>query len=161
MGTDSQGVDYLIVLADLEARKAQIESAIVVIKGLVSAGITSVPVTQTISMAQPSAQPSGQPSAQPTIGATEIQSDTFFGLNIMEATKKFLAMRKRPVMAPEIVESLRKGGQIHSMSETFANTLGSILSRSEANGGPIVRIGRGTYGLREWYANKSRSEASE
>ena len=157
MGTESPfGVDYAAVLADLEARKAQIESAISVIKALIAGGM---PPPQ-----QPIIAPSGTAGMMAAAGASSggsfsIESDTFFGLSILDATKKFLAMRKRPSTGPEIVEALRQGGQVNAQNETFGNTLGATLSRSDAGAGAVVRVGRGKYGLREWYANKPRSDA--
>jgi hypothetical protein len=148
MGTESQSVDYSAVLADLEARKAQIESAIEVIKGLTATGISTMPSPHKSSVV-----------VLPTGNAVDIQSDAFFGLNIMDAAKKFLSMRKRPSSVPEIVEGLKRGGQVNANNEGFNNTLGSTLSRSETNSGPMVRVSRGQWGLREWYANKPRTES--
>ena len=153
MSSESQGVDYAAVLADLEARKAQIEAAIAVIKPLVALGLP--PLVAPV-MGPPT------PSLNGGNGGTtpSIESDTFFGLGILDATRKFLGIRKRPASAPEIAEALRAGGQVNATaSETFGNTLGATLSRSEAANGPVVRIGRGKYGLREWYANKPRVDA--
>ena len=149
MSNEAQSVDYSAVLADLEARKIQIESAIAVIKGLVGGG--GLPP-----LATPVVQP--PPSNSAGNGTSEIQSDTFFNLSIGDATKKLLAMRKRPVAGSDIIEALRRGGQIHASKDGFGNTLGSVLSRSHANNGPIVRVGRGTWGLREWYGVKSRPD---
>lgn len=157
MGTESPGgVDYTAVLADLESRKAQIESAIVVIKALIAGGMP--PPMQTIISppAGPLATSGGGGGSN--AGALSIESDTFFGLSILDATKKFLSMRKRPSTGPEIVEALRQGGQINAQNENFGNTLGATLSRSDAGSGAVLRVGRGKFGLREWYPNKPRSE---
>jgi len=153
MGTESQGVDYSAVLADLEARKVQLESAIAVIKGLMSTGLSPVSAPGLVSNA---AIASGAATSN---GVVELQSDAFFGLSILEAAKKYLAMRKRPLSGPEIVEALRTGGQINAQNENFGNTLGATLSRSDASSGSVVRVGRGKYGLRDWYANKPRSDS--
>lgn len=155
MGTESQGVDYSAVLADLEARKAQIEAAIAVIAALVNGGM---PPPISIPSAAGQAPVSPQPSPSNGTGNAEIQSDTFFGMSILDAAKKYMAMRKRPLSAGEIVEALRTGGQINAQNENFGNTLGATLARSDAGSGAVVRVGRGKYGLREWYANKPRAE---
>ena len=156
MGNETQGVDYSAVLADLEARKAQIDSAISVIKALMTTGLPPAPAVTP-------APATAVPPAPPGNGSLpfEIQSDTFFGLSILDASKKFLAMRKRPVSAPEILDALRRGGQLHANNETFLNTLGATLSRSDAKNGPLVRVSRGMWGLRDWYANKSSRASSE
>ena len=156
MGTESpSGVDYTAVLADLESRKAQIEAAISVLKALIAGGMPP-PLQQAIVPPAGALPTSGGASNG---GSLSIQSDTFFGLSILDATKKFLAMRKRPSTGPEIVEALRQGGQVNAQNETFGNTLGATLSRSDAGSGAVLRVGRGKFGLREWYANKPRSDA--
>jgi hypothetical protein len=147
MGNETPGVDYSAVLADLEARKAQIESAIAVITALVKGGM---PPSATPGVSVGSVPPPNPPNG------VEILSDTFFGLSILDATKKFLAMRKRPSSGAEVVAALRAGGQINAQNDTFGNTLGATLSRSDAGSGSVVRVGRGKYGLREWYANKPK-----
>ena len=149
MSNDAQGVDYAAVLADLEAKKAQIEQAIAVISALARGGMPA-------GVANVSASISPQPPSTSSGSSQEIQSDTFFGLSILDAAKKYLAMRKRPLSAGEIVDALRAGGQINAQNDTFGNTLGATLSRSDAGSGSVVRVGRGKYGLREWYANKPR-----
>lgn len=143
------GVDYAAVLADLEARKAQIDQAIAVIKA-----IMGMPAALA-----PSAVANG--SATGPAAGPEIAPDTFFGMSIPEAAKKFLAMRKRVCTTPEIVEALTRGGQVNAASDRFSNTVGSVLGRAHDNDAGIVRIGRGTWGLAEWYPNKPRKTKAQ
>nr|QIO32975.1 hypothetical protein HAP40_14760 [Bradyrhizobium sp. 1(2017)] len=46
-------------------------------------------------------------------------------------------------------------GSAKSNSKEPANTIGSVLTRRMAEVGDVVRVGRGTWGLREWYPNRS------
>lgn len=155
MSNESQGagVDYAAVLADLEARRSQIDAAIAVIKGLMAGGLPPVAAIPASTIAVSSQGPAASGSG------LAIESDTFFGLSILEATKKYLAMKKRPTSGPEIVDALRRGGQINAANESFGNTLGATLSRSESGNGPVIRVGRGLYGLREWYPNKPKADS--
>ncbi len=151
MGIETQGVDYNAVLADLEARRDQIDSAIAVIRSLITTGVTSTPPVELKSSFK-------APAA--TNEDVSIHSDTFFGLSIPDATKKFLAMRKRPVSPADIVAALKAGGQVNATaSDNFDRTLSSVLYRVSTTNGGIVRVSRGNWGLSEWYPNKSRKTA--
>ncbi len=141
MSSDPSGIDYAAVLADMEAKRAQLDAAIAGIRVMLGlpAGTAGV----------------ATPSPQPTNSA-EIAPDSFFGLSIPDAAKKFLALRKRAATTPEIADGLQRGGQPNASSESFPNTVGSVLARVYANGAGIVRVARGTWGLAEWYPNKPR-----
>src|SRR4051812_12684919 len=103
MSADSQGgVDYTSVLADLKARRAQLDNVISMLEAFVAGGLPPLGGLPTNS---PDALPTGN-SAPPS---NIIESDTFFGLSITEAAKKFLSMRKKPATVPEIVDALRRG----------------------------------------------------
>lgn len=141
-------IDYAAVLADLEARRAQIDAAIAFIRPLVGTSSALSPVV------------SGQvmPSAN---GTMELREDSFFSLSIPEAAKKFLSMRKRSATTPEIIDALRRGGQINASSNNYEKTVGSVLNRAHATGAGIVRVKRGTWGLAEWYPNKPKKSQPE
>jgi len=46
-------------------------------------------------------------------------------------------------------------------SKEPANTIGSVLTRRMNEVGDVVRVGRGTWGLREWYPNRSFKSKGE
>jgi hypothetical protein len=147
MATDPQGIDYAAVLADLKARRAQIDAAI--------AGLEAANLVQGGAFTQLHAE------AQVTASATanlslQIPPDAFFNLSIPDAAKKYLAIRKRAATTAEVIEGLRSGGQASASGDTFAVTVQSSLHRTYNQGGGIVRVSRGTWGLAEWYPNKSR-----
>ncbi len=97
---------------------------------------------------------SGLGPAPASNGATQaIPAGTFHGLSIEAAVKKLLLMRRKTLGAQEIAASLREGG-LPLQSETPANTVTSILHRAFTRGGEVVRIGRGQWGLQEWYPNQ-------
>lgn len=91
----------------------------------------------------------GTPSAQRTAA---IEADTFVGLNIVEASKKYLEMVGRPARPlDEVANALNQGG-LH----VTQGSVSTILRRSENNDSPVVRVGRGLWGLASWYPNRPR-----
>lgn len=146
MTSESSAVDYNAVLADLEARRAQLDAMI--------AGVQYI-------LGQGAAPGISSPPGPASVQNGEIPSDAFFGLSIPDATKKFLAMRKRTATTPEVIQALSRGGQVNASSSKFGNTVGSVLARADANGAGIVRVSRGTWGLAEWYPNRARKSAGK
>ena len=139
MSTESAPIDpYEAVLADLRAKRAQIDSAITAIEALRSGS----PVA-------------GAGAAVPTDAATAMEGPgAFLGMTIPEAAKKLLASRRQPMRNPDIAAAFKAGG-LHMNSVEPANTIGSVLMRRATEVGDIVKIGRGTWGLKEWYPNRS------
>jgi hypothetical protein len=138
---------YDAVIADLRAYREQIDQAIQVLeslrKGAAPLGMLGVP------------PPGGVPSLLGSGPAQngEIPHGTFHRMSIEAAVKKLLEMRKRTMNAQEIVAALREGG-LQLQSETPANTVTSVLTRSFNGGSNIVRVSRGLWGLQEWYPNQ-------
>jgi len=82
----------------------------------------------------------------------EIQPDTFYGMSIAEAAKKYLGMSgKKPQTTDAITDTLNRGG----LSAT-RDSVGTILVRVANQEGDIVRVGRGLWGLFEWYPGRQR-----
>lgn len=138
MSDESTGFDpYDAVLADLRAKRDQIDKAIAAIESLRSGapipggGATPAAVTA----------PADGPGA-------------YLGMTIPEAAKKLLASRRQPLRNPDIATALIAGGLAMSSAEP-ANTIGSVLTRRFNDVGDIVKVGRGTWGLKEWYPNRS------
>jgi len=142
----SSVIDYTNVLADLKARRVQLDTAIAAIEQL-----AGVPLSGTAS-----ATASG--TASLTVGEEQVKDDSFFGLSIPDAARKFLGMRKRPASTPDIADALKRGGLTTLKPETFANTVGSVLNRIGKNEGSIVKVGRGKWGLAEWYPGRRKGK---
>lgn len=141
METETNGVDYAAVLADLRAKRSKLDAAISGIETML--GIAGAALDAGI-------------SAPMGVGGSEIKSDSFFGMTIPDAAKKFLGMKKGPKSTVEIAQALKAGGIQAGTSGNFGNTVGSVLNRNYTQGGGIVRIGRGVWGLAEWYPNRPR-----
>ena len=74
-------------------------------------------------------------------------------MSIAEATKALLHARKKALGNAEIVKELEAGGMVLS-SENKTNTVGSVLNRRSKKVRDIVSLGRGRWGLKEWYPNR-------
>jgi HB1/ASXL restriction endonuclease-like protein with HTH domain len=135
MSTESQGFDaYEAVLTDLKAKRDQLDQAIAAIEALRGGN----PANMTI--LTPSQNAAHGPGA-------------FLGMTIVDAAKSLLASRRRPLKNPDIAAAFKEGGLILQSKEP-ANTIGSVLTRRFAEVGDVVRVGRGTWGLKEWYPNR-------
>src|SRR3990172_748047 len=115
-------IDYTAVLADLLAKRGQIDAAIEVIRSLIGGGAAAAEGELASNGGKggddpsvPSLTPAPQPRA-----STTLQTDTFFRLSTSEAIKKFLGMVKRPQKPPAIAEALRNGGQVHATDQKTA-----------------------------------------
>lgn len=137
MSTDNPATAYDAVLADLKAKRDQIDAAIAALTAL--AGVTSTTSGTNVSMP----------------GKATIRPDEFFGMTIVEASKKYLGMMTRPQSGQTITDSLKAGGYLFQ-SEAPVQTVNSILNRAYNEGGDIVRVGKGMFGLAKWYPNRPR-----
>ncbi len=135
----SEGIDYRAVLADMRARRAALDNAIAGMEAML--GESS------------SAGGLGTPNGGVGSQGQEIQADTFVGRNISEATAHYLRMVGRPARSTEAVtEALNRGGLVVTQP-----SVGTVLLRSHNRGeGEIVRVGRGIWGLAEWYPGRPR-----
>jgi hypothetical protein len=118
---------YAAVLADLEERKAQIESAIAAIKMIAAQGGGASP-------------DSG--------GSTAVGPSAFLSMSIPDAAKKYLGSVKQKKSTQEIIDALTAGGLPPSKYTTVYN----ILTRRQRQFGDIVNM-KGDWGLAEWYPN--------
>ena len=114
-------IDYYQVLSDLEDKRANIDTAI---KSIRKIFIESEP--------------------------GEVQSDTFYGLTVIQATVKYLEMQKKKQVGRTIATALERGG-VKYVSKNFYNTVNTVLAREAAkDNGRIVKVGRSEYSLPEW-----------
>ncbi len=135
MSTESNGFDpYEAVLADLKAKRDQIDQTIASIEALRGGGIA----TGVAAVSQTAADGPG----------------AFLGMTIVDAAKQLLASRRKPLKNPEIAAAFKAGGLVLQSVEP-ANTIGSVLTRRFNDVGDVVKVGRGIWGLQEWYPNRN------
>jgi HB1, ASXL, restriction endonuclease HTH domain len=146
---------YDAVISDLRAKRDQIDQAIKLLEtlreGILIPGMGASP----------------PPSLSNLVGHLstkdgDMVAGTFHGMSIEAAVRKLLVMRKRTMGAQDLASDLRMGGLV-LQSQTPAKTIASVLHRSFTNGGDIVRVGPGLWGLQEWFPNQrfNRKTAEE
>ncbi len=130
---------YDAVLADLRARRAELDSAIQMLEKLRDARLGVVPAA---------------PTQVEAAIETEIDAGAFLGMSIVDATKKLLKARKKALTNSEILKELTAGGIVLTGADPL-NVVGSVLTRRFNQVGDVVRVARGTWGLKEWYPGRN------
>jgi hypothetical protein len=147
MSMESQGIDpYDAVLADLKAKRDQIDQAIAAIESIRAGGPAP---------ARDSAPANGSQNNGGVGGPGGL-----LGLSMVDAAKKVLAARRQPLKSADILEAFRAGGLPLTSKEPL-NVVGSVLTRRFNDVGDVVRVSRGTWGLKEWYPNRSFKREKE
>lgn len=137
-----QPINYEAVLADLEARKAQLEAAI--------SGIR-------LMLGQPGTGPGGGPSGGGSYSGMTPAHDAFIGMSIPEAAKKHLTAVRKKLSTQELMTAMEAGG----LPPSKYNTVYAILRRRENQVGDIINM-KGDWALQEWYPNyRKKASASE
>jgi hypothetical protein len=125
-------VNYEAVLADLRAKKAQIETAIAAIE-MISATTGG------------GGNPTGGGGGG---GGVTVGSGDYLGMSIPEAAKKHLASVRKKLSTQDIMHALEAGG----LPASKYNTVYSILRRRERQVGDIINM-QGDWALAQWYPN--------
>ena len=128
---------YELVLKDLYAKRDQINSAIAAIEAMRGQGSGAS-----------GASAAGQQKPDVDNGPD------LLGMSIVDAAKKLLAAKRKPLRNPDLATLFKEGGLVLNSREP-ANTIGSVLTRRFMEVGDVVRVDRGTWGLKEWYPNRS------
>lgn len=137
-----QPINYEAVLADLEARKAQIEAAI--------AGIRLI-------LGQSGTGPTGPNGGGSGYSGGVPAHDAFIGMSIPDAAKKHLTAVRKKQSTQELMTALEAGG----LPSSKYSTIYAVLSRRESKVGDIINM-KGDWALQEWYPNyRKKTSASE
>jgi hypothetical protein len=123
---------YDAVIADLEAKRAEIDSMLESVKRFRDGFMLGFAAGSSVI----------------TADLTGIPSDAFFGMTIADAAMKFLAgwAGKKPQSTNAIIDALERGGQ----KRKAYPTVHSILNRRSKKQGDVVNV-NGDWGLAEWY----------
>jgi hypothetical protein len=121
-------INYQAVLADLEAKRAQLDSAIAAIRAIMG------PAGALVRAAVPH-----------IADLSHVPPDAFAGLSISAGTHRLLQMMQRKLSMREIMQGLRAGG----LNPTRYRNVYSILRQREADKADIVNE-KGVWGLAEW-----------
>ena len=131
----TESTPYEAVIADLEAKRDRLTGIIDALKQLKEIGL---PVTTLSAMA----------GAATAAIASSISHDSFFGMKIPDAARKYLSMVKGTKPHPELCDALLEGG-FQTSATNFREVVRSTLGRHP----DFVKI-KGQWGLREWYGNR-------
>ena len=126
-----QPINYEAVLADLEARKAQLEVTI--------AGIR-------LHLRSVRYRPERRAKRRRWLCRACSAHDAFIGMSIPEAAKKHLTAVRKKLSTQEIMTALEAGG----LPPSKYSTVYAILSRRENKVGDIINM-KGDWALQEWY----------
>lgn len=132
---ESANVDYEAVLADLRAKRDKIDAAISGIE--VMLGIQALSSVAT--------KPHKDVKEANILGP-----GAFLGMTIADAAKKYLEHKRQNQRTEEILKALVEGGLVLT-GESPINVVGSVLNRNYNNGGEIVKVARGVWGLAAWH----------
>jgi hypothetical protein len=140
MGSDSN--EYVVMLGKFRAQRAALDAMITALEQLLGlSGIEDIP------------------SVAPVSGdrrMDELRSDSFFGLSIPDAIRKYLGVAKAPQSLSDIAHALQKGGMI-TTSKNILSTVSATLVRMKRNDGDVVPV-QGKWGLTEWYKGMRREK---
>lgn len=134
-------MDYEQLLAELEQERENVERMIVWVKGKMQ----QAEGTEVIIATGPKKGTDGR-IRFPRVG---MASDAFFRMSVPDAIKKFLNISKGPRTAKDITAGLDIGGLTHQAKNLYATVYPTLLRLEEA--GDVVRVGKGEWGLAEWY----------
>jgi hypothetical protein len=123
-------INYAAVLADLEAKRAQLDSAIASIK---------------IIMEQTGTMAATAPPVPRIASLAEVPPNAFVGLSISNAVRKLLEMMQRRLSIGEILKGLQAGG----LKPNKYRNVYSIIRGREAYKADIIKVNR-QWGLAEW-----------
>jgi hypothetical protein len=145
---ENKSIDYKAVLADLETKRAELDAAIAAVRRIL--GHTDVP-SPVLAF--------GQAATQVTADVSDtLRDDSFFGLSLIDAAKKYLRIvrRKKPTM--EIVQALERGGFTHTSKNFYGTVFTALARESEKTGSEIVKVGK-EWGISEWYPGMKKKTA--
>jgi hypothetical protein len=127
-------INYEDVIADLEAKKAHIETMIAGLRAIAGLGGTLG--------SSPTPGGGGNP------GGGRIAPDAFFGKSIPEAAVIHLGNVRKKLSTQDLMDAMEAGG----LPKSKYNTVYAILRRRESQVGDIINM-QGEWGLAAWYPN--------
>jgi hypothetical protein len=156
MENDRSARDYAAILADMEAKKLALETAIAGMRAALASGAlglpgdVSVPVTGISSTMQVGTL---------TAGATPVSlpRGAFLGKKLPEAIKLYLSAARKTQTNKEIAQALRDGGA--KTKGSLDIRVGGTLFQLKKQG-VVLRFDDG-WGLAEWYPESFRNQASQ
>lgn len=123
-------INYAAVLADMEAKRAQLDSAIAAIRVL---------------MEQTGVMAATAPPLPRIAEISQVPPRAFVGLSISAAVRRLLEMMQRRMSIREIMRGLQAGG----LKPSKYRNVYAILRQRESDKADIIKVDR-QWGLAEW-----------
>jgi hypothetical protein len=152
MDSEAPSIDYQAVRADLIARRDELNAAIAAVERLLASNVSGPMVSAAIPIESNTKETNSK--VQPI--HSQVQQDSFFGLTIVDAAAKYLKMMKKPQNVEQITDALQRGGYLFQ-TERPSKTVRAVMHREHSNNGDVVKVGKATYGLPEWYPNRAKT----
>ncbi len=146
------GTDYAAILADMEAKKNALESAIASLRAALASGALGA------SGSEISGPMDSVSSSAPTSGGVPVSlpRGAFLGKTVTDAIKTYLSAVRRKQTNREIARALKDGGLESSGKFDAYVTSGLFRLKKE---GTVLRFNDG-WGLAEWYPEGFRMRVS-
>lgn len=172
MGESQNSDPYAPAIADLEAKIAELQTALNTLRSIRSLALGAVAISggsvggSGVGGAGVGGAGVGGGGLRSASGGSDskpqIAVDAFHTLTVGKAITKYLRMRpRRPATTAEIIEALKAGGQANADGNNFAVVVNNTLNRMQGPDSTISRVKRGLWGLQEWYRNDGDSGTSE
>ncbi len=94
-----------------------------------------------------------------TVVSSKLAPDMFFRMSVSQAIKTYLNIARRPQSAKDITAALSGGGLTHKAKNLYATVYPTLLRMEED--GVVARVGKGEWGLSEWYPGGRKSSQQE
>ncbi len=134
--------DYGAVLADLQAKRAALDQAIISLQAAAASGALIAGPGEAASALNGLAS-LGTYGGDVPVGA-------FLGKSIPDAAKLCLQIVRRKMTTREIADALKKGGIDSTAKTSFSAIVHSVLTRASKSDVGIVKFDRSHWGLAEW-----------
>lgn len=135
-----------VAIEELEAERDELDIAINMLKKRIG---------QPVESNKPKISPKAENGNISSGDSDTLRSDTFFGLGIRAAARKYLNLVREPKTTAEISNALLRGGVV-SQSKNFPATLHTGLNRSKA----VIRV-KDKWGLLEWYPEMFKAKTGK
>ncbi|WP_209425379.1 winged helix-turn-helix domain-containing protein [Pararhodobacter sp. SW119] len=130
---------YAAVIADLEAKRDELDRTIRNLRHMAGLSVANEAQDREPQPRRDAHEPNGE--------------NPFLGMKVHDAAKIILANKRKPMSPADLVEAMEAGGLLLTGNKT--NSVGSILNRRQKQVGDIVSLQRGKWALREWYPGRS------
>jgi hypothetical protein len=134
----AQEIDWNAVLADLEARRATLDTAITSLRGLITGGGLEAILATPVTVKQVDAR-------EMTDAPQEVRPGVFHGMSVSEACRTYLEITKKKQKTRAICDAVLQGG-IESDARDFYSNVYTTMARNK----DFIKLGK-YWALSEWY----------